>query len=138
MNRQLSRLYLLFSVLFLALVFATAWWSVVGAKGLRNNPLNRRPLLEEQQIPRGLILADDGTRLAINRRLGSRETRRYYRVYPTGGLFSHAVGYAFISHGSSGLEKSTPRSTRGRSARRCRRSRAATVRSSRSIPPRAR
>src|SRR4051812_10021041 len=57
------------------------------------------------QHPRGLIVAADGTRLATNKRTGSGETKRYYRFYPQDGLFSHAVGYYFVSKGAAGLEK---------------------------------
>src|SRR3954469_21500866 len=106
MNRQIGRLFLFSTLLFLVLVGFTSWWSVIHAQSLKDNPLNRRPLLEQQQIPRGQILARDGTKLAINRSIGHRQTKRYYRVYPTNGLFSHAVGYSFMSSGDSGLEKS--------------------------------
>src|SRR3954464_6833712 len=94
-------------LLFAALVFATSWWTVdeLGAKGLKDNPHNRRQLLEQMQHPRGLITASDGTVLASNKRTGSGETERYYRTYPQEGLFSHAVGYYFVSQGSAGLEK---------------------------------
>src|SRR4051794_41842344 len=76
------------------------------AAALRAEPLNRRPLLEQQQIPRGLILARDGSKLAVNRRIGSHQNKRYYRQYPDGNVFSHAIGYAFVSRGSSGFEQS--------------------------------
>src|SRR3954464_7055101 len=94
-------------LLFAALVFATSWWTVdeLGAKGLKDNPHNRRGLLEQMQHPRGLITASDGTVLASNKRTGSGETKRYYRSYPQAGLFSHNVGYYFVSKGSAGLEK---------------------------------
>src|SRR6476620_11179365 len=94
-------------LLFAALVFATSWWTVdeLGAKGLKDNTHNRRQLLEQMQHPRGLITASDGTVLASNKRSGSGETKRYYRSYPQGGLFSHEVGYYFVSKGSAGLEK---------------------------------
>ena len=94
-------------LLFAALVFATSWWTVdeLGAKGLKDNPHNRRQLLEQMQHPRGLITASDGTVLASNKRTGSGETKRYYRTYPQAGLFAHEVGYYFISKGSAGLEK---------------------------------
>ncbi|MEA2309194.1 MAG: penicillin-binding protein [Thermoleophilaceae bacterium] len=114
MNRQIGRLFLLFIVLFAVLVTFTSRWTVFEAKSLQDKTANRRPLLEAQRIPRGLILADDGTRLAINHHTGHGETLRYFRSYPAGGLFSHAVGYAFISRGSSGLEKSYNRELTGR------------------------
>jgi peptidoglycan glycosyltransferase len=107
MNRQIARLFLGFSLMFAVLVAFTSRWSVFEANALHDKTANRRPLLEQQQIPRGLILASDGrTRLAENRRIGKGQTKRYYRVYPQGSVFSHPVGYAFISRGSAGLEKS--------------------------------
>jgi penicillin-binding protein A len=106
-NRQITRLFAVSVLLLGVLAIFTARWTVLQADALKSEPLNRRPLLEQQQIPRGLILARDGrTKLAINRRIGSHQNRRYYREYPTGSLFSHSVGYAFVSRGSSGLEQS--------------------------------
>jgi penicillin-binding protein A len=106
LNRQIAWLFGFVVLLFAVLAVFTSRWSVLQADDLKKETLNRRPLLEQQQVPRGLILARDGTRLAENRRIGSRQTRRYYRVYPTGDLFSHAVGYSYVSSGDSGLEKS--------------------------------
>src|SRR3989440_4873044 len=100
--------------LFGVLVLFTSLNTWVRAKKLNDNPLNRRQLLEQQQIPRGLILASNGTRLAVNKRQGSGETKRYFRVYPQDTLFSHAIGYEFISHGSAGLEKSFNSQLQGR------------------------
>jgi peptidoglycan glycosyltransferase len=106
-NVKIRNLFGLVLLLFGVLVFATSWWTVddLGAKGLKENDHNRRQLLEQMQHPRGLITASDGTVLATNKRTGSGETRRYYRTYPQAGLFSHEVGYYFVSKGSAGLEK---------------------------------
>ncbi|HEX4735172.1 MAG TPA: penicillin-binding protein 2 [Thermoleophilaceae bacterium] len=107
MNDKIRNIFGLVLLLFAVLVVATSWWTVdeLGATGLRDNPHNRRQLLEQMQHPRGLITAADGTVLASNKRSGSGETKRYYRTYPQGGLFAHAVGYYFVSKGSAGLEK---------------------------------
>jgi peptidoglycan glycosyltransferase len=107
MNQKIRNLFALVIVLFGALIFATSWWTVdvLGAKGLKNNPHNRRKLLEQMRHPRGLILAADGTVLASNKHTGRGETKRYYRYYPLQGLLSHAVGYYFVSKGAAGLEK---------------------------------
>jgi peptidoglycan glycosyltransferase len=105
MNKPLRRLFVVFVLMFGVLVGFTSWWTVFGAEDLKEQPSNRRPLLKAQKIPRGLILAEDGTKLATNRRTGNRETKRYYRVYPQSRLFSHAVGYSFVSRGSAGLER---------------------------------
>ena len=45
----------LFVLLFAVLVGFTSYWSVLDAEGLEDNPSNRRPLIEEQKVPRGLI-----------------------------------------------------------------------------------
>lgn len=106
MNRQIGRLFVVAVLLIALLAVFTARWTVLQADALKDEPLNRRPLLEQQQIPRGLILARDGSKLAVNRRLGTHQNKRYYRQYPLGNVFSHAIGYAFVSRGSSGFEQS--------------------------------
>ncbi|MEA2273278.1 MAG: penicillin-binding protein [Solirubrobacteraceae bacterium] len=114
MNRQITRVFLIFVGLFTVLVVFTSRWTVFEARSLQDKTANRRPLLEAQRIPRGFVYADDGTKLATNRHTGKGETLRYYRTYPTGSLFSHALGYAFISRGSAGIEKSYNRELTGR------------------------
>src|SRR3954451_17008160 len=106
MNRQIGRLFVVGVLMIAVLAIFTARWTVLQADALKDEPLNRRPLLEQQQIPRGLILARDGSKLAVNRRIGSHQNKRYYRQYPDGNVFSHAIGYAFVSRGSSGFEHS--------------------------------
>jgi len=106
-NHQIAQLYGLAAVLFALLIGFTSYWSVLDAKELEDKTSNRRPLIEEQQIPRGLIFARDGrTELARNRSQGSGKSRIYSRTYPTDNLFSHEIGYSFISRGRAGLEKS--------------------------------
>jgi penicillin-binding protein A len=78
---------------------------VFEAQSLADNPNNRRPLIEEQKVPRGLIYASDGkTVLARSRGKGRGENRTYSRTYPTGGRFAHPVGYSYIENGRRGLE----------------------------------
>jgi peptidoglycan glycosyltransferase len=104
-NAKIRNLFAFFVVLFALLVVFTSRWTVFEAKGLQDNPHNRRNLLEQLRHPRGLITADDGTVLASNRSNGRGETKRYFRTYPQGGLFSHALGYFYVSKGDAGLEK---------------------------------
>ena len=106
MNRQIVQLFGLFVVLFATLVAFTSWWTVLAAGDLEDNANNRRPLIEEQRVPRGLIMARDGTVLARSVGRGRGSKRTFSRTYPTGPLFSHAVGYNFISKGRAGLERS--------------------------------
>jgi peptidoglycan glycosyltransferase len=107
MNRQITQLFGLFVLLFAVLVAFTSYWSVLDAEGLEDNPNNRRALIREQKVPRGLILAADGrTELARSVPRGRGEDRVFVRTYPTGGLFSHPVGYSFIRNGRISLEQS--------------------------------
>jgi penicillin-binding protein A len=107
LNRQISQLALVFVVLFALLVAATTWSTVLGAEELEENTANRRELIEEQRVPRGLILARDGdTVLARSNKQGRGRRAIYVREYPLGDVFSHAVGYSFVEFGRAGLERS--------------------------------
>jgi peptidoglycan glycosyltransferase len=103
MNTPAFRLFAFVVVMFGALVFATSWWTVIGAEDLRDNALNRRDLLEEQRIRRGPIRASNGEIIARSVE-GAGET--FSRRYPLGGLFGHPVGYSFIDIGRYALEQS--------------------------------
>jgi peptidoglycan glycosyltransferase len=103
MNTPVVRLYMLVVVLFGLLIAFTSRWTVFEAEALRENALNRRQLLEEQRIRRGMIRSADGDVLArAVRRPGDVYTRRY----PTADLFAHAIGYSFTTIGRAGLERS--------------------------------
>jgi penicillin-binding protein A len=104
-NRQIIKLFAFIVVLFAVLVGFTAWWSVFDAKNLKAQKSNQRPLLEQQQIPRGRILADDGTVIAKSFSKGHGTGRRYVRHYPYGKLFGHPIGYSFIEYGQSEFEQ---------------------------------
>jgi peptidoglycan glycosyltransferase len=102
MNPPVVRIFGVVLVLFGILVFATSWWTVFGAEGLRDNPNNRRALLEEQRIKRGRILAADRRTLA---RPVPAPNDTWTRRWPTGRLFAHSVGYSYTSFGRAGLER---------------------------------
>ena len=105
MNRQIGQLFGLTVVLFALLIVFTSRWTVFEAQSLEDNCANRRPLIEEQKIPRGLIYARDGqTVLAENRSSGRGENRIFTRFYPQGELFAHPVGYSFIRNGRRSTE----------------------------------
>ena len=101
MNGSIARLFGLVLVLFALLVLFTSRWTVFEAEALRDNDNNRRELLAEELIKRGLIRADDGKVLA---RSPSLSGKRFGRRYPTGPLFAHAVGCTSIDRGRSGIE----------------------------------
>ena len=102
MNAPITRLFGLVVLLFAVLVFATSWWTEFGAQRLRDNPLNRRELLEQAKIKRGKITAKDGSVLA---RSVKAQGDTYRRIYPS-NIFSHEVGYSFTNLGQTGLERS--------------------------------
>jgi peptidoglycan glycosyltransferase len=107
LNRQITQLFGLAALLFAILIAFTSRWTVFEAKSLADQPSNRRALIQEQRVPRGFIFASDGrTKLADNVAHGSGQNRTFTRTYPTGPLFSHAVGYSFIRNGRRGLEQS--------------------------------
>jgi peptidoglycan glycosyltransferase len=102
MNRPILRLYGLVVLLFALLVAFTSRWTVFEASSLRANPLNQRAVLEQERIPRGAILAADGTVLA--RSVRTREG--YERTYPTGEEFAQAIGYSYpLTLSRTGLER---------------------------------
>ncbi len=106
MNRQIVQLFAFIVVLFAILVGFTSYWSVFDAKALKNQAANKRPLLEQQQIPRGRILAFDGSVIAKSRAKGKGTSKRYVRHYPDGKLWGHPIGYSFVQFGQSEFEKS--------------------------------
>jgi len=103
-NARIRNLFGLVVGLFAVLIAFTTYWSVFEADELEANRANKRPLLEEQQIRRGLILARDGAVLARNRAIGS-APRFYERIYPPASLFGHPVGYSFVDRGRVGIER---------------------------------
>jgi len=102
-NTPITRLYIVFLLLFGVLVVGTSWNTVFRADELRNKPQNRRQLLEQQRIRRGTIRAGDGSVLARSVR---RSDGTFTRLYPQNGLFAQALGYSFTRYGRAGLEQS--------------------------------
>jgi len=101
-NGSITRLFGLVIVLFGVLVAFTSRWTVFEAEALRDNEVNRRPVLEEERIRRGTIRSQEGRVLARSVPLRG---ERYGRRYPTDALAAHAIGYAFTDIGRAGLER---------------------------------
>lgn len=93
MSAPIMRLFATIVLLFAILVGWTSRWSVFDAKALRDNALNKRPLLAQLHVKRGAIKASDGSVLA---RSVHGPGGTYKRFYPTGTLFGHPVGYAVV------------------------------------------
>jgi penicillin-binding protein A len=105
-NRQIVKLFGFVVVLFAVLVGFTSYWSVFDAKALKEKSANERPLLEQQQIRRGRILAADGSVIARSVAKGHGDSLRYVRRYPQGSLYGHPLGYSFVRYGDSEFEQS--------------------------------
>ena len=105
MNRQIVKLFGFIVVLFGVLVGFTSYWAVFVAKALKEKEANKRPLLEQQQIRRGRILAADGTVIAKSVAKGKGDAKRYVRRYPEGSLFGHPIGYSFVREGDTEFEQ---------------------------------
>ena len=106
MNRQIVKLFGFLLVLYALLFGFTSYWSIFDADSLKANQANRRPLLEEQKIKRGDILADDGSVIARSRPVGKGNNKIYVRHYPQGALFGNPIGYSFVTQGRVGFELS--------------------------------
>ena len=110
MNKPIVRLYALVAVLFALLIAFTSRWTVFEAASLRNSPHNVRRVLAEERLPRGEILAADGTVLAKSVRTSG---GTYERRYPLGPLFAAAVGYSYPTLTSTGIESSQDEALQG-------------------------
>jgi penicillin-binding protein A len=105
LNRQIVKLFAFTVILFAVLIGFTSYWAVFDAQALKKKDANKRPLLEQQQIRRGRILAADGTLIARSVPKGRDESLRYVRRYPEGGLYGHPIGYSFVRQGDSEFEE---------------------------------
>ena len=103
MNAPILKLFVVFLVLFAALIGMTSYNSVIKAGEYRANERNSRPLIEEQRIHRGVIRARDGGVLARSLKGDDELYKRRYTA--DGRLFSHAIGYDFLRNGRAGLER---------------------------------
>jgi penicillin-binding protein A len=106
MNAPIARVFAFLLVLLGLVVWKTSQWSVFDAQALKDNPENRRPLIEAQTIKRGTIKTDDGVTVAYSSPVGGGSHPVYERHYPQGSLFGNPVGYSFIQVGQSEVERS--------------------------------
>jgi penicillin-binding protein A len=104
-NRQIVKLFGFIVVLFALLIGFTSYWAVFDAEALKEKEANKRPLIEQQQIRRGRILASDGTVIAKSVGQGKGSERIFVRRYPQGELFGHPIGYSFVRYGDTEFEQ---------------------------------
>lgn len=101
MNKPMRRLAIALGVLFAALFVNLNVVQVVEGNSLRNNPENRRVLLNEYSHPRGPIVAS-GTSIALSK--ATNDELKYLRRYPQGPVFAPVTGYDSFTYGLSGIE----------------------------------
>ncbi len=106
MNPQIVKLFGVVLVLYALLFGFTSYWSIFDSEGLEANVANKRPLLEEQRIERGEILAADESVIARSDPRGKGGNRTFVRDYPEGELYGNPIGYSFVERGRVGFELS--------------------------------
>jgi peptidoglycan glycosyltransferase len=107
-NKPIRRIYVLILLLFGLLVYFTSKWAVFDSDELQAKTQNRRPLIAEQQIPRGSITTSDGVLIAESNPEGGGNHPVYVRDYPEEDpkTFGNPVGYSFVEVGRTGIEQS--------------------------------
>ena len=106
MNRQITRLAVFAVALIIALVVATTYWQTWAAPSLADRQDNAIQRVAQFTVKRGRIFAADGTILARNRIKRVHDKTLYFRTYPEGRTFAHAVGYSTQVRSRAGLEQS--------------------------------
>ena len=101
MDRPLRRLFLFFTLLFVALLLQLTYVQVFDASDLKAKPTNTRAVEEEMKVERGVIVSADGAELAVNRKEG----QYFLREYPQGSLVSPWLGYNSLRYGRAGIER---------------------------------
>ena len=106
MNKQVSQVGVAALILLAALILATTYWQTWANAGLADRQDNAIRLVAQFSIKRGKIYAaDEKTLLATNVVKKVAGQTLYFRRYPTGPLFSAAVGYSTQSRNQTGVER---------------------------------
>jgi len=104
-NTQIVKLFGFILILYALLFGFTSYWSIFDADNLEANTANKRPLLEEERIDRGEILAhDEKTVIARSVPKGEGDAQIYVRQYPEGDLYGNPIGYSYVERGRVGTE----------------------------------
>ena len=101
MDRSIRRLFVFFVLIFVGLVVQLTYVQVWAAPRLNTDAYNTRGVERQMRVERGLILAADGTQLAVNRKDGA----YFLREYPEGSLTSPWLGYSSLRYGRAGVER---------------------------------
>ncbi len=101
MNKRISRLGLMFVIVFLALYINLTYLQVWASSKIISHPRNTRGIAKELLIERGHIITSDGQVIAASKKSG----QFYQRFYPKEDLYAHITGYYSLRYGRSGLER---------------------------------
>jgi len=101
-NRQIRRVAATVGVLLLALLINLNYVQVVKSNAYRNDPDNRRVLLNEYSNPRGQIVVDGAP---IAESVPTKDELKYQRKYPQGPVYAPLTGYYSFIYGADALEQ---------------------------------
>jgi peptidoglycan glycosyltransferase len=101
MNKPIRKVAAALAVLFAAMFVNLNYVQVVKGGQYRDDPDNRRVLLNEYSTPRGQIVVG-GTAVAESR--VTKDELKYLRVYPEGAIYAPATGYYSFIYGAGGIE----------------------------------
>lgn len=106
---NIRALTLAIAIAFLLTSFGVGYWSVIVSDELSSDPFNPRLVATLRDRPRGLVVAADGTQLAVS----AQRPDGFRRAYADRSLV-HVVGYASFKYGSAGIEGAYAESLAGR------------------------
>ncbi|MFN2563338.1 MAG: peptidoglycan D,D-transpeptidase FtsI family protein [Jatrophihabitans sp.] len=101
MNRPIRKVAIAMAVLFLALFVNLNFVQVVKGSHYRDDPANRRVLLNEYSSQRGQIVVQ-GDPIAQSK--ASNDELKYQRKYSNGPVYAPATGYYSFTYGTTGIE----------------------------------
>ena len=102
MDRAINRIFLVGTLLMIALMGNLVWLQVFHAKALQHAPENHRLIAQQLRVKRGLIQGFDGSTI-----VGDAQRSGFYsRTYPQGPLAPQIVGYDSVRYGLTGIESS--------------------------------
>jgi peptidoglycan glycosyltransferase len=102
MNREIRRVSLVVTAMFLALLIASSVIQFAVAGTLRADSRNARTFYDSLDRDRGPIIAASGDVLARSDQVD--DDYSYQRVYPNGPLYAPVTGYITVLPSSSGME----------------------------------
>jgi len=91
MNKQIRRLGVVLTALYIVLFGFLNYWQIVDADSLNKHPANTRAVVRDFTRARGAVQTADGVVLA--RSVDSKDNFKLQREYPEGALFGHITDY---------------------------------------------